>query len=135
MGLHHVAFAHGSDHSCIEELGLLLEVEPHQEQGPGFTERMFPVGDSWVQTLEADGDGIVQRFLDKRGPAMHHIAFTVDDLGAALADLRARAVRLVDDQPRPGGMGTRVAFVHPSSFGGLLVELVERRPDAPPAAQ
>ena len=130
VGLHHVAFAHGSDRTCVEELGRLLEVEPHQEQAAGFVERMFPAGDSWVQTLEAAGDGVVQRFLDQRGPALHHIAFAVDNLDVALADLRARAVRLVDEQPRPGGLGTRIAFVHPSSFGGLLVELVEPRDDA-----
>ena len=125
VGLHHVAFAHGSDLTCVKELGEFLQVAPEEEQADGFVERMFPVGDAWVQTLGADGDGVVQRFLDKRGPSLHHIAFAVDEIEVALADLRSRGVRLVDEQPRPGGMGTRIAFVHPSAFAGLLVELVE----------
>jgi methylmalonyl-CoA epimerase len=128
VGLHHVAFAHGSDLTCVQELGKLLGVSPMEEQADGFVERMFPVGDSWVQTLEANGEGVVQRFLDKRGPSLHHIAFEVDDIESALADLRAGGVRLVDESPRPGGMGMRIAFVHPASFAGLLVELVQPRP-------
>ena len=94
---------------------------------------MFPVGDSFVQTLEAYGDGVVQRFLDKRGPGLHHVAFEVDGIDAALADLLEQGVRLVDETPRAGGMGTRIAFVHPSAFGGMLVELVERSGAATPA--
>jgi methylmalonyl-CoA/ethylmalonyl-CoA epimerase len=124
-GLHHVAFAHGDDPTCEAGLGSLLGVEPHREAGPGFVERMYPVGQAYVQTLEPTGEGIVASFLEKRGPALHHIALSVDHLDAALADLRAAGTRLVDDRPRPGGMGTRIAFVHPSAFGGLLVELVE----------
>jgi methylmalonyl-CoA/ethylmalonyl-CoA epimerase len=129
VGLHHVAFAHGSDLTCVKELGRFLQVTPEKEQADGFVERMFPVGDAWVQTLQADGDGVVQRFLDKRGPSLHHIAFEVDEIETALADLRERGVRLVDEHPRPGGLGTRIAFVHPSAFAGLLVELVEPRQD------
>jgi len=86
---------------------------------------MYPVGDAFVQTLEASGDGVIQRFVDARGPGLHHLAFEVDAIDAAVEDLRGRGVRLVDHEPRPGGMGTRIAFVHPSAFGGLLVELVE----------
>jgi methylmalonyl-CoA/ethylmalonyl-CoA epimerase len=78
-----------------------------------------------VQTLEATGEGVVQRFLDRRGPGLHHVAFEVDRIDAAVESLRARGVRLVDEEPRAGGMGTRIAFVHPSAFGGMLVELVE----------
>ncbi|MGH2596234.1 MAG: VOC family protein [Actinomycetota bacterium] len=128
-GLHHVAFAHGDDPASEEALCRLIGIEPHEETGPGFVERMYGVGDAYIQTLEATGDGVVQRFLDKRGPGLHHVAFAVDDLEAALEDLRGQGVRLVDEHPRPGGMGTRVAFVHPSGFGGLLVELVEHATD------
>lgn len=135
VGLHHVAFAHGSDMTCVQELGRFLAVSPHEEQADGFVERMFPVGDSWVQTLEANGESVVQRFLDKRGPSLHHIAFEVDGIEAALADLRGNGARLVDEKPRPGGMGTRIAFVHPATFGGLLVELVEGRPGRKPGGR
>ena len=125
LGLHHVAFARGDDPTADGALCELLGTQPHTEEGPGFTERMYGVGDAFVQTLEATGPGVVQTFLDKRGAGLHHVAFAVDALAPALEDLRARGVRLVDDAPRPGGMGSRIAFVHPSAFGGMLVELVE----------
>jgi methylmalonyl-CoA/ethylmalonyl-CoA epimerase len=130
-GLHHVAFAHGPESATEDALHRMLDVEPHEEPGPGFVERMFPVGDGYVQTLEAAGDGVVQRFLDKRGPGLHHVAFEVDGIDAALETLRRRGIRLIDEEARMGGMGTRIAFVHPSAFGGMLVELVERVRAAP----
>ena len=97
----------------------------HSQDVPGFVERMIPVGDSYVQTLEATGPGVVERFVGKRGPALHHIAFEVEDLDAHLGRLRDQGVRLIDEKPRPGGMGTMIAFIHPGELHGLLVELVE----------
>ena len=131
LGLHHVAFAHGPDDAPDDALCELLDVTPHAESGPGFLERMFPVGDGYVQTLEANGDGVIQRFLDRRGPGLHHVALRVEGIDAALTTLRERGVRLIDEEARPGGMGTRIAFVHPSAFGGMLVELVEPVPEGP----
>jgi methylmalonyl-CoA/ethylmalonyl-CoA epimerase len=128
VGLHHVAFAHRPESGPEQVLCRLLDVTPHEESGDGFLERMFPVGGSYVQTLEASGDGVVQRFLDKRGPSLHHVAFEVDGIDAALESLRGEGLRLVDEEARTGGMGTRIAFVHPSAFGGMLVELVEPAP-------
>jgi methylmalonyl-CoA/ethylmalonyl-CoA epimerase len=125
VGLHHVAFARGEDPIADDALAEFLHEDPHIETGPGFIERMYPVGHAFVQTLAASGDGVIQRFVDGRGPGLHHLAFEVDAIDDAVADLRDRGVRLVDTEPRPGGMGTRIAFVHPSAFGGLLVELVE----------
>lgn len=127
-GLHHVAIAHGEDPVCEDALASLIGAADHTEEGPGFVERMYELGGSYVQTLEAKGDGLVQRFLDNRGPGLHHMAFEVDVIDAALADLRERGVRLIDGEARAGGMGTRIAFLHPSAFGGVLVELVERTP-------
>jgi methylmalonyl-CoA/ethylmalonyl-CoA epimerase len=125
-GLHHVAFAHAGD-GPERQLADLLGIEAsHEEDGPGFVERMFPVAGSYLQTLEASGEGVVERFVDRRGAALHHVALEVDEIDAAVDDLRGRGVRLVDERPRRGGMDTRIAFIHPSSFGGLLVELVER---------
>lgn len=129
-GLHHVAIAHGDDAVCTDALTSLIGPADHTEEGPGFIERMYELDASYVQTLQADGDGVVQRFLDKRGPGLHHMAFEVDAIDAALADLRERGVRLIDEEARAGGMGTRIAFLHPSTFGGVLVELVERTPPA-----
>jgi methylmalonyl-CoA/ethylmalonyl-CoA epimerase len=129
--LHHVAFAHhGSDAPRLlsELLGLPCAYE---EAAAGFVERMLPAGDAYVQFLEATEPGVVERFLGRRGPGLHHVAFEVSDLSEAVMDLRGRGVRLVDDAPRPGGMGTRIAFVHPAAVPGLLIELVESSPGGP----
>jgi methylmalonyl-CoA/ethylmalonyl-CoA epimerase len=125
VGLHHVAFAHPSGSGPDEALCRVLGVTPHEESGPGFVERMFPVGSGYVQSLEASGAGVIQRFLDRRGPGLHHLALEVEGIDAAIDALRGDGIRLVDEEARAGGMGSRIAFVHPSAFGGMLVELVE----------
>lgn len=73
----------------------------------------------------ASPDSPVSRFLEKRGPGLHHVAYLVDDVGAAIAALRKAGLRMIDEAPRPGAHGTRIAFVHPSATGGVLSELVE----------
>ncbi len=127
-GLHHVAIAHSDDGVCEDALGSMIGAPAHHEGGPGFLERMYEVGASHVQTLQPTGEGVVQRFLDRRGPGLHHLAFEVDAIDAALDDLAERDVPLIDRDARQGGMGTRIAFLHPSAFGGVLVELVEPAP-------
>jgi methylmalonyl-CoA/ethylmalonyl-CoA epimerase len=122
--LHHVAFAHRTDSTPALLADLLGVPCASTEAAEGFVERMLPVGDSHLQLLEATGPGVVERFLERRGPGLHHIAVEVSDLEAAIADLLSREVRMVDTAPRPGGMGTSIAFIHPASTGGLLVELV-----------
>jgi len=88
---------------------------------------MLPVGESRIELLEATSEeSPISKFLAKRGPGIHHIAFGVDDIHAALGDLKAKGTRLIDEEPRPGSGGCLVAFIHPSSTGGVLVELVER---------
>jgi methylmalonyl-CoA epimerase len=72
-------------------------------------------------------DSAIARFIAKRGPGLHHVAWEVDDIAAALADCRARGLRLVDETPRRGARGHLVAFLHPATAGGVLVELVQRR--------
>jgi methylmalonyl-CoA/ethylmalonyl-CoA epimerase len=124
-GLHHVAVAGDDERSGEQLFASLLGAPVYAEQGDGFIERMYDAGGAFVQTLEATGEGVVRRFLDRRGPGLHHIAFTVDSLDEALADLEARGVALVDRTARPGGMGSRIAFLHPSAAGGVLIELVE----------
>lgn len=69
------------------------------------------------------GSASLQRFLDKRGPGLHHICFEVDDLTGTLAGLKAAGVQLIDDVPRPGARGHQVAFIHPAATGGVLFEL------------
>ncbi|MGF1617597.1 MAG: VOC family protein [Acidimicrobiia bacterium] len=127
-GLHHVAFAHDTGGDTHQRLAELLGIHiSHVEEGEGFIERMTPVGSCHIQTLEATGPGVVKRFVDRRGPGLHHVALEVDDIQGFLARLRSEGVQLVDEQPRPGGMGTEIAFIHPSVFGGLLVELVQQK--------
>ena len=87
---------------------------------------MLPIGDSRIELLEAtSNDSPIARFLEKRGPGIHHIAVRVDDIRAALADLKQKGARLIDEEPRTGAGGCLVAFVHPSSTGGVLLELVQ----------
>lgn len=126
--LHHVAFAHQGS-AAPRLLGELLGLScAHEETATGFIERMLPAGNAYVQLLEATGPGVVERFLGRRGPGLHHVAFEVSDIGEAVSDLRGRGIRLAGQAPRPGGMGTQVAFVHPAAFPGLLIELVESSP-------
>ena len=105
-----------------------LEVS-HRErvEDQGVEEVMLPLGDSFLQLLGATGpDTTVGKFLERRGEGLHHIAYEVGDLHATLASLKAKGVEMIDDEPRLGGRGHMVAFVHPKSNHGLLVELIQR---------
>jgi len=83
-------------------------------------------GDSLIELLEPQSpESPVGKFIAKRGPGIHHICFAVDDLDATLARCRSAGVRLIDDTPRLGAEGKRIAFLHPSSTAGVLVELSE----------
>jgi len=84
------------------------------------------VGETHIELLEPTEPGSpVARFLESRGAGVHHLAFRVPSVDAALADVRSRGGRLVDERARPGARGRRVGFAHPSAFGGVLVEFVE----------
>ena len=86
----------------------------------------FLAGDSLIELLETDQPGSpIGKFLEKRGPGIHHICFAVDDLDGTLEKCRRAGLRLIDEQPRLGAEGKRIAFLHPSSTGGILVELTE----------
>jgi methylmalonyl-CoA/ethylmalonyl-CoA epimerase len=93
----------------------------------GVHTAFLDVGETRLELLEpTEPDTPVGRFLDKRGPGFHHVCLLVDDLEAALAELKQQGMRLVDEKPRDGAGGSKVAFVHPSSTGGLLLELKQR---------
>lgn len=89
-------------------------------------EAMIKVGESYIQLLAPTADDSpVAKFLGKRGPGMHHIGFGVADIGGALAELRSQGAQVIDSEPRVGGGGRLVAFVHPKDGLGVLVELVQ----------
>ena len=126
--VHHVGIAVADlDASLLvyEELfGARLE---HREsvEDQGVEAASLRVGESRIELLRPLGpDTPVGRFLAKRGPGMHHVAFEVDDVGAELARLRAEGAQLIDDSPRRGLFGLQVAFVHPEATGGVLAEFV-----------
>ena len=82
------------------------------------------VGDPKIELLEATAPtSPIAKYIEKRGPGIHHLTLRVDDVAAALASLKARGVRLIDETPRPGAEGSMIAFIHPASTGGVLIEL------------
>jgi len=108
-----------------DSLGLSIE-EIEEVPSQKVRVAMLPVGESRIELLEPTSeDSPISKFLAKRGPGIHHIAVQVDDIEASLRDLKARGARLIDEQPRTGAGGCLVAFIHPSSTGGVLLELVQ----------
>jgi len=91
------------------------------------TTAFFPVGESEVELLESTApDGPVAKYIEKRGQGIQHVAFRVRDIEAALSELKEKGVKLIDEKPRHGAGGARIAFLHPKATGGVLVELCER---------
>ena len=86
----------------------------------------YPVGESTLEYLEStDPEGPVGKFLAKRGPGIHHLAFEVDDVDVAVQELLAKGVRMIDTVPRKGAHGNRIAFIHPAETGGVLIEICQ----------
>lgn len=129
VNLHHIAIAVWDLDRAIAEYTRLYRIEPAwreiiEEQG--VEEVMFAIGGSYLQLVGSLGaDTAVGRFLERKGEGLHHLAFAVADIEASLALLRSQGARLVDETPRRGGRGSRIAFVHPQALAGTLVELVE----------
>jgi methylmalonyl-CoA/ethylmalonyl-CoA epimerase len=125
----HVGIAVEDLDAAVEHYRRTLGIEPtHRErvESQGVEEALLAVGSSFIQLLGALGpDTPVGRFLERRGPGVHHIGYRVDDVSSALEHLRAEGVELIDQTPRPGSRGTMIAFVHPKGMGGVLVELVQ----------
>jgi methylmalonyl-CoA/ethylmalonyl-CoA epimerase len=108
-----------------------LEVEPPEEVPSQRVRAHFmPVGEARLELLEPTAaDSPIAKFIEKRGPGVHHVTLRVDDIREALGRLKARGVRLIDETPREGAEGALIAFVHPASTHGVLVELKQRRKD------
>jgi methylmalonyl-CoA epimerase len=106
-----------------DALGLEVEA-PEEVTSQRVRAHFVPVGESKLELLEATAsESAIARYVDKRGPGLHHITLRVDDIDAAVAQLRSRGIRMIDEQPRPGAEGSTIAFVHPSSAHGVLIEL------------
>jgi methylmalonyl-CoA/ethylmalonyl-CoA epimerase len=129
LNLDHVALAVNDLDAALEGYRTKYDVAPlYREtiQSQGVEEAMIPVGGSFIQLLEPLGpETPVGRFLSNKGEGLHHVAYTVVSIEAALAHLAEIGSRLVDTEPRIGGRGARIAFVHPEDLGGTLIELVE----------
>src|SRR5476649_2119699 len=106
-----------------DALGLEIEA-PEEVASQRVRAHFVPVGESKLELLEGTApDSPIAKYIEKRGPGLHHITLRVEDIRAALAQMKARGVRLVDEEPRPGAEGALIAFVHPTATGGVLVEL------------
>lgn len=127
--IHHVAIAVENLDAAIAGYENLYNVTPISREiveEQGVAEAMIPLGGSHIQLLEPlTPTSPVGRFLSQNGEGMHHIAFAVKDIEAALTHLKSTGARLIDETPRIGGGGHRIAFVHPKELAGTLVELVE----------
>lgn len=124
-----IATARLDEATAVWRDALGLELESTEEIATqGVRVAMLPLGESRIELLEPlTEDSPVGKFLAKRGPGIHHIAVRVDDIRASLAQLQAKGFRLIDEVPRIGAGGCLVAFVHPASANGVLLELVQHQ--------
>ena len=99
----------------------------HEETFDGLDVRFLDLGNGYFEILSPlpDADGAIARYLDREGPGLHHLALATHDIEQALDDARSAGIELIDDTPRPGAWGHDVAFCHPKSTGGVLIEFVE----------
>lgn len=129
MKIHHIGIATNEIGAGAEIWNDLLGLRrDHTEEVAGQKVRvcMLPVGQSRLELLEPmSPDSPISKFLEKRGSGIHHIAVSVENIRATLQDLKSKGTRLIDEEPRVGAAGCLVAFIHPSSTGGVLLELVE----------
>ena len=97
----------------------------HQEEFDGMRMVFLDVGNTYFELIEPREPGTVKDFLENDGPGIHHLALETDDIEAALENARDMGVDLIDEEPRPGAWGHTIAFAHPASTGGILLEFVE----------
>src|SRR5437763_2941293 len=127
----HIGVAVDDLDSAIELYNTKLDMrEQHREtvESQGVEAVLLEVGEGHVELIRPlSEDSGVAKWLEKNGPGMHHVAYQTDDIDKALGKVRDAGLRLIDEEPRVGIRGSRVAFLHPKSTGGVLTELVERK--------
>ena len=125
LSFHHlgIATADGAALATTFE-GLLGAPVVHEESFDGMEVRFLELDGGYFELLEPREEGTIARYLDRHGPGIHHVAVATDDVAAALDRARELGVGTVDEAPRPGAWGHEVAFLHPDSTGGVLVEFV-----------
>ena len=131
MKIHHLGIAVESLDSAVPIFSNLLGCAPEREElveDQKVRVAVFAVGESCIELLEATSpDSTIARFVAKRGQGIHHLTLSVANLPDVLASLQQKGVRLIDREPRIGAGNTRIAFLHPSSTAGVLIELVEEQ--------
>ena len=126
MHLDHLGIVTADADALAERYAAILDVPVvHEETARGIHFVFLDVGDGYFELLEpTDSETVVARFLDRHGEGMHHIALVVDSIPAALETAREGGAELIDEEPRPGAWGHDIAFLHPDSTGGVLIEFV-----------
>jgi methylmalonyl-CoA/ethylmalonyl-CoA epimerase len=127
----HVAVAVRSTDEALARYQQLFGMIPEEREvvvSQKTEATLLPVGETSIELIEPKGNEGLQKFLEKRGPGLHHIAIEVEGIEGALAFLKAMGMPLIDETPRIGARGHKVAFIHPKATGGVLIELVEPVP-------
>ncbi|MFC6905054.1 methylmalonyl-CoA epimerase [Halalkalicoccus tibetensis] len=126
MRFDHAGIATDDAEGLTELFGTVFDAPlVHEERFDGMDVRFLDLGNGCFELLEPREGGTIARYLERNGPGIHHLALETDDVEAALDDARAEGVELIDEEPRPGAWGHEVAFLHPKSTGGVLIEFVE----------
>ena len=135
MKIHHLGIAVESLAAAVPVFETLLGKGPESEEAVADQKvrvALFGAGESHIELLEATSpESPIAKFVAKRGPGIHHLTLTVPDLPKALAELEAKGLKLIDREPRIGAGNERIAFLHPSSTAGVLIELVEESVPGP----
>ena len=130
--IEHVAIAVENMGESMNLLGEVFGLSKEYEEQIGQTKlAMYPVGETYVELLEAQSDeSAVAKWIEERGQSLFHLCFEVEDIDSALDELREKGIRLLDETPRTGHGGARIAFIDPASTGDILIELAELPADA-----
>lgn len=127
MEFHHAGVATDDCDALVERFGALFNAPvAHEQRFDDMTIVFLELENGYIELLEPRDGGVIAQYLDEYGPGLHHLAIATDDIEGALETARDVGVDLVDSEPRPGAWGHEVAFLHPGSTGGVLVEFVAR---------